>query len=88
MSERQKFSAAELVPGKLYRVIQPFTDYDQKLHPVGERWRFTSKNFVPYDDGLTLFIEQDGQNIWIRLQWRDETQGQLVDNFSDYVEEI
>lgn len=87
-SPKRKFTAAELVPGKVYCVAVSFTDYDGKLHQVGENWRFVSKNFLPYEDGLTLFIEQNGESASIRLQWRDETQGHIIDNFSDFVEEV
>ena len=81
-----KFIASDLVSGQTYRVIQPFSDYDGIIHPVGEVWRFVKKSFLPYEDGLTLFVEKDGQQVWIRLQWRPETQGPIIDNFSEYVE--
>ncbi len=84
---KRKFTAADLVSGQTYRVIAPFTDYDGIIHPVGESWRFVKKNFLPYEDGLSLFIERNGQNVSFRLQWREETQGELIDNFSDFVEE-
>jgi len=58
------------------------------IHPVGERWRFVGKNFLPYEDGLTLLVQQNGMEVSIRLQWRDETQGPIIDDFSDYVEEL
>ena len=77
-----------MIPGKTYQVVSPFEDYDRRIHPIGERWRFVGKNFLPYEDGLTLHIEQDGTNKSIRLQWRDETQGLIIDNFSDLVEEV
>ena len=83
----RKFTAASLVPGKIYRVIAAFKDYDGMIHPIGEHWRFLDKNFLPYEDGLTLRIEQNGQDSSIRLQWRDETQGQIIDAFSDFAEE-
>jgi hypothetical protein len=85
---KRKFTAAELTPGKTYRVIVAFKDYDAITHSIGETWRFVEKNFLPYEDGLSLFVERNGQNISFRLQWREETQGQLIDNFSDFVEEI
>ena len=85
---KRKFTAADLIPGKTYRVITAFKDYDWNIHPVGELWRFVGKNFLPYEDGLTLLIEQNGKQASIRLQWRDETQGQLIDDFSDFVEEM
>ena len=85
---KRKLTAADLTPGKTYHVIAGFEDYDGMIHPVGERWRFVGKNFLPYEDGLTLRIEQNGREISIRLQWRDETQGPIIDDFSDYVEEL
>jgi hypothetical protein len=82
------FTASTLIPGRTYRVILPFNDYDGQLHSPGETWRFTHKNFLPYEDGLTLFIEQNGQQHLLRLQWRAETQAEIIDNFSHYVEEL
>lgn len=84
----RKFTAADLTPGQTYRVITAFEDYDRIIHPIGERWRFLDKNFLPYEDGLTLSIEQNGKDGSIRLQWRDEAQGQIIDDFSDFVEEV
>lgn len=83
-----KFTATELVPEQSYRISRAFKDYDGVFHPAGEYWRFVKKNFLPYDDGLTLYIEKDGQELSFRLQWRTESQGQLIDHFSDYVEKI
>jgi hypothetical protein len=87
-SPKRKFTASDLVPGKTYRVISAFKDYDGIIHPIGEYWRFVQKNFLPYEDGMSLFVEKDGENISFRLQWRTETQGQIIDDFSDFVEEI
>ena len=39
---RKKFTAYELQPQATYRVIVAFSDYDKRLHPVGERWKFVS----------------------------------------------
>lgn len=78
-------TAANLVPGQVYRVTAPFTDYDGMTHPVGETWRFVSKSFLPYEDGLTLTVEQDGQRQGIRLQWRPETQAEIIERFAEYV---
>lgn len=83
---QQKFTAVDLVPGQTYSVMVPFRDYDGGIHPVGEQWRFIEKNFLPYEDGLTLFIEQNGRRTSIRLQWREETQAQIIDRFSEYVQ--
>jgi hypothetical protein len=85
---RRKFTAADLVSGQTYRVIKTFTDYDGTVHPVGESWRFVKKSFLPYEDGLSLFVERNKQNVQFRLQWRAESQGQIIDNFSDFVTEV
>ena len=84
---RGKFTATDLIPGQTYRVITAFKDYDGSMHPIGETWRFVEKNFLPYEDGLSLFVEMNGQNTSIRLQWRTESQGEIIDSFSDFVEE-
>jgi hypothetical protein len=84
----RKFTAAGLVPGKTYRVIKEFRDYVNIPHPVGEVWRYEGKNFLPYEDGLTLFVMREGNRELINLQWREETQGQIIDDFSSFVEEI
>ena len=86
-SPKRNFTASNLVPGRTYSIVQAFTDYDGILHPAGERWRFVEKNFLPYEDGLTLHIEKNGRRETIRLQWREETQGQIIDDFSEYVSE-
>jgi hypothetical protein len=87
VSPKRKFTAVGLIPGQTYPVTKVFIDYDGIHHHGGEEWRFVEKNFVPYDDGLSLFVERNGQTTQIRLQWRDEAQGQIIDEFSDYVEE-
>jgi hypothetical protein len=87
-SPKRKFTAAELNPGQTYFVVKGFQDYDGMIHPIGEQWRFVEKNFLPYEDGLSLFVERHGQKIQIRLQWREEAQGQIIDEFFDHVEEV
>ena len=81
---RRNFTAADLVPGRAYRVIRAFEDYDGVQHSVGERWRFARKDFLPYEDGLTLPGEINGQALRIRLQWRAEAQGHIIDRFSNF----
>lgn len=72
--------------GERYEVIQEFTDYDQHLHAVGESWVFLGYSFLPYDDGMSFFVSFDGEQEWhIRLQWRPEEQGQLLDNLEQYI---
>ena len=78
-------TAAGLIPGQSYRVKTAFKDFDGILHPVGETWRFESKAFLPHDDGLTLIVVQDGLQRPIRLQWTPEAQGQIIQDFGQYV---
>jgi hypothetical protein len=87
-SSNRKFTAAELVPGTTYRVVKAFKDYGDNPHPVGEVWRYEGKNFLPYEDGLTLFVMREGRRELINLQWREETQGRIIDDFYSFVEEI
>jgi hypothetical protein len=82
---KRKFAGSELIAGTTCSVTQAFVDYDGLPHPVGETWRFVAHNFLPYDDGLTLFVERDGRPHTFRLQWRPETQGHIVSAFSDFV---
>ena len=85
---KRKFTASELVPGKSYRVVAAFKDYDGIIHPVGETWQFTRKSFLPYEDGLSLFVKMNGLEMQIRLQWLSESQGSIIESFSEFVEEM
>ena len=73
-------------PGRRYEVVRAFDDYDKVRHEVGETWTFLGHNFLPYDDGLSLFVSLDGEQEWhIRMQWREEEQAEIIGNFGDYV---
>ena len=74
--------------GDAYRVVKAFKDYDGREHPVGETWRFEGHAFLPYDDGLSLFVEVDGHRQQIRMQWRPEEQGPIIDALQRYVEKV
>lgn len=75
-----------LSPDQDYVVTQAFMDFDHGKHPVGERWTFIGSSFLPYDDGLSLFVVRDGQRCQFRMQWRDEEQGPIIDRLQDYVQ--
>ena len=77
---------AHLVPERDYVVIQAFRDYDGADHSIGESWTFIGSSFLPYDDGLSLFAEIHGQRHQVRMQWRDEEQGPIIDNLSAYLQ--
>lgn len=87
-SNRPAFTASDLVPGKTYRVVKEFLDYDDLLHSPGETWTFAGKNFPPYDDGLTIHTEHHGSRGVFRLQWRPEAQAAIIDCFSEFVAEV
>jgi hypothetical protein len=75
-----------LAVGERYQVIREFVDFDGDSHPVGEAWTFLGQNFLPYDDGLSLFVSLDGEREWhIRMQWRLEAQAAVIDGLHDYV---
>lgn len=74
-----------LQPGRHYRVVREFVDYDGQLHPVGETWEFVETNFVPYYDGLTLHVLVHGLPCIYRLHYVPEGQQELITHFSDYV---
>jgi len=70
--------------GRRYVVAKPFRDYDGVVRYPGEGGVFEGYDFLPYEDGLTLNLTPDAG---IRLQWRPEAQGEIVDNLADYLVE-
>jgi hypothetical protein len=77
-----------LLAGRKYIVVSEFQDFDRDVHPVGEAWTFLGYSFLPYDDGLSLFVSLDGEHEWqIRMQWRPEGQGAIIDTLESYVKE-
>ena len=84
---RKAFSAFELKANRTYHIIAPFRDFDGVVHPIGERWRYESRNYFPYDAGLSLNIESESGLRSIRLQDYPEAQRDIINSFSDYVAE-
>lgn len=80
-------NALNLVPGKKYKVVRQFLDYNKILHPVGETWRFERTAFLPYEDGLSLFVvpENAPGSISYRFQWTEEEQAFIIRNFLEFV---
>jgi hypothetical protein len=77
-----------LVPGSRYVVAEAFTDFDGCRHPVGESFRFLRHSFLPYEDGLSLVVAEDGlSERRIRLQWRPEQQGPVIDALDRHLRE-
>jgi hypothetical protein len=82
-------SHTRLTPGTRYRVAKSFTDYDGHVHEDGETWTFLGDNFVPYHDGMSLFVSLDGEREWqIRLEWTDEGQGEILDSVDSYIQPL
>lgn len=77
---------AHLSPGRDYVVARAFRDFDNGDHRPGENWTFIGSSFLPYDDGLSLFAVIDGQHRQVRMQWRDEAQGPVIDNLKEYLQ--
>jgi hypothetical protein len=77
-----------LIPGQKYKIVKPFTDYDRQVHQPGETWTFVETNFLPYEDGLTVHIRLDDNPkvLVFRLQWRQEEQADIIENFTTFVE--
>lgn len=40
---------------------------------------------MPYEDGLTLYVQCDDGDYQIRLQWGEDEQGEIITNLSSYV---
>jgi len=89
MARLPKSKFGPLRPGRRYEVVQPFDDYDRVRHEIGEVWTFLGHNFLPHDDGLSLFVSLDGEQEWhIRMQWRPEEQGEVIGNLGAYVRPV
>ncbi len=70
-------------------VIHDFTDHDGGVHAAGEAWRFLGHSFVPYYDGLSLYILPDGgDERQIRLQWTADAEGAIIDALETYVQPV
>ena len=75
-----------LVPGWRYRIVRGFRDHDGIEHAPGECWRFDRYTFLPYEDGLSLFVTRDdGGAEQIRLQTRPEAEGSIAQALEEYL---
>lgn len=74
-----------LITDAAYEVAREFTDYNGGIHSVGERWIYLTHTFLPYEDGLSLYVIVEDRNHQIRMQWRTEEQGEILDNLKQYL---
>jgi hypothetical protein len=85
-AQRPQAAFAHLTPGVRFEVVRNFMDYDGEAHLAGESWTFLGHSFLTHDDGLSLFVSLDGEREWhIRLQWRDDQQGPIIDALDAYI---
>lgn len=78
-----------LVAGRRYRVTAEFRDYDGDIHRIGEEWEFLGYSFLPYEDGVSLFVGTDGDLEWlVRMQRRPDQQEQVLDHLEEYFEAV
>ncbi len=72
--------------GATYKVTKEFTDFDGKIHEVGETWAFEKITYLPYHSGVSLFVIEDGKEVIYRFQ--DEAEGQqgFLTDLTNYIE--
>ncbi len=75
-----------LISGKKYKVIQAFTDFDGRHHPVGETWEYISSSYFPYDDGTMLNVLFEGNEKCYRLCGLEDDQRYIVDHLREFIE--
>lgn len=73
----------QMVAGRAYMIVKSFRDFDGAERSAGERWVFKGYDFLPHDDGLTLFTDP---GPGVRLQWRREAQADVIDDLGDYIQ--
>lgn len=74
-----------LKAGKRYSIVKSFSDYDNYLYEEGNVIEFIGSNFVPYEDGLSLFCIYKDREQQITLQVRPEAQQEIAHNLQQYL---
>jgi hypothetical protein len=73
--------------GHRYEVARDFIDFDGATHRSGESWIYLGHAFLAHDDGLSLFVSLDDDSEWhIRLRWRSDQQGAVIDGLNGYIQ--
>lgn len=70
--------------GCTYEVIQAFNDYRNISYSVGDKFIFIGSNFVPYESGLSLFLDKNGCEWHLMLCIRPEFQQEVAHNLDKY----
>ena len=74
-----------LQSGGKYTIVKSFKDYDNYSYEEGNEIEFIGSNFVPYEDGLSLFVKYKQREKQIRLQLRPEAQQEIAHNLKEYL---
>jgi hypothetical protein len=69
-----------LIPGVVYVVRQPFSDYYGNAFREHERLRFRTRSFVPYHGGHTLEFEERPMYL------HEEANADVIEGFARFVE--
>ncbi len=77
-----------LISGKKYAIAKSFRDYDNYPYEEGNVIEFIGSNFVPYEDGLSLFCIYKDREKQIRLQVRPGAQEEIAHNLKEYLEPV
>lgn len=86
MSNKCRESRPPLRLDRTYRVVREFIDLDGGTHIPGETWKFVGSSYLPYHDGLSLFVQNE-QGEW-HIRFKLDLQYELWPDFATYVEEI
>ena len=86
--DKQGREYRHLKAGQSYRVARAFRDYDGQCHEEGETFEFLGTNFVPYHDGLSLFVKREGHEEQIRLQLHPEEQQDIIEQLGAYLRPV
>lgn len=77
-----RLSIHRLQPGKSYRVLRPFTDYQGTTFEAGSVMTFQGQNFLPYEGGYTLSFQP--RSIYLQ----EESQAEILENADAYFEQV
>lgn len=77
-----------LQPGQRYRVALPFTDHDGLAHPAGEAWTFVGHSYLPYENGLSLFVRGKSGVRQIRLRDAPEDDRAVVEALEAHIRPV
>jgi hypothetical protein len=77
-----------LVPGKTYRVIQPFLDSAKSIHRAGETWVFLG--YIPsgFGEATNIYIKkQDGAEGAFGIDWNSSENNLGLENLKAFIQE-